>query len=242
MTGVDLLGQMDRDGYAILRGTYPAPLIQRLHEAYLELEPTFLAGGVEVGDARIMFPIVVQPPFSDPALLATNRILIFLRALLGDELVILGYGGVVARPGAPAQHVHKDHPHLYPLPLGAELPCHAVTLVVPLVDLDETTGSTALYPGTHRTFDSNGVTPYVTSFRRGDCYFMDYRLTHSGTANPGKVPRPLLYIVYSRPWFVDIRNYKEMPPLELLPAEQVQLPPAVRGLFRRAAIPLPGLR
>jgi hypothetical protein len=38
-------------------------------------------------------------------------------------------------------------------------------------------------------------------------------LFHAGTANPGSVPRPLLYLTYCRPWFMDHLNFntKENP-------------------------------
>jgi hypothetical protein len=38
---------------------------------------------------------------------------------------------------------------------------------------------------------------------------IDYRLQHGGTANHAKQARPLLYLVYSRPWFRDHRNFKK---------------------------------
>ena len=35
----------------------------------------------------------------------------------------------------------------------------------------------------------------------------DFRLMHGGTSNRGTVPRPLLYLTYCRPWFVEHLNF-----------------------------------
>jgi ectoine hydroxylase-related dioxygenase (phytanoyl-CoA dioxygenase family) len=233
---VDPLAHMDRDGYAILRGAYPPALIATLHDAYVEMTHARRDLGMPVGESRLMLPVPIAPPFCDQPVIANAQVLPLLEALLSSELVVASYGSVVALPGAPAQHVHKDHEFLFPLPLGAELPCHAVTLVVPLVRLDESTGTTALYPGSHRTAGSQGIELERPWLERGDCFLMDYRLSHGGTPNPGKVARPLLYIVYARPWFVDTVNFRDVPPLALAPASLLALPDRVRALFRRAAI------
>jgi hypothetical protein len=233
----DPLVTMQRDGFAVLHGALEPELVTRLHDAFVELNEARRDLGMRVGEARLMLPVPIRPPFCDEALCLAPKIHPLLMMLLGEELLIASYGSVVSLPGAPGQHLHKDHEFLFPLPLGAELPCHAVTLVVPLVDIDRTTGTTALYPGSHRTPDTRGITPLLPWMTRGDCFLMDYRLSHGGTPNPGQRARPLLYIVFSRPWFVDNVNFKEVPPLQLSPAGWRSLPEAVQPLFRRAQVP-----
>ena len=124
-------------------------------------------------------------------------------------------------------------------------------VVVPLVDLDETTGTTAVWEGSHRRGVSAKEEPRSTTeleqlegavfprARMGDCYFMDFRLLHAGTANLSEQPRPILYLVYSRPWFEDRRNFDMQQPLLISSEEYAKIPQEHLYLFKNAR-PEPG--
>ena len=43
--------------------------------------------------------------------------------------------------------------------------------------------------------------------REGSCMLWDFRLMHGGTPNRSALPRPLLYLTYCRPWFVEYMNF-----------------------------------
>ena len=71
---------------------------------------------------------------------------------------------MVTEPGAGPQASHADGPPLFPSAAGAAssagggssaataaLPCHCLTLFLPLVDVDATNGATTFFPGTHHT-------------------------------------------------------------------------------------------
>jgi hypothetical protein len=75
----------------------------------------------------------------------------------------------------------------------------------------------------------------VLSLALGDAVLIDYRVCHGGTANPGLVPRAILYIVYSRPWFRDADNFSEMPPLRVSAGDLANRPAQYRPLFAGAA-------
>ncbi len=156
-----------------------------------------------------------------------------MRALLGDELVLDSVGAVVALPGAAAQARHKDGDFIFPFPLAATLPAWAVTLVVPLVPLGPRNGPTALVPGSHRR-DGSDARDQIDLPRTalGDGYLMDYRLSHWGMPNASEQARPILYLVYARPWFSDERNFRGLRKLAVPDAEA--LAPEVRRLVRRA--------
>ncbi len=139
------------------------------------------------------------------------------------------------------QHIHRDHPALFAEAgrLSDILPPYALTVVVPLVDLDEETGTTALWEGSHRAtptgHEENGgaqsallVEASLPWSKLGDCYFMDYRLLHAGTANNSSRPRPILYLVYSRIWFQDRKNFKKQAPLQMSQAEYERIPEDLR--------------
>jgi hypothetical protein len=63
---------------------------------------------------------------------------------------------------------------------------------------------------------------------------MDYRLSHWGTPNVGTRARPILYLVYTRPWFTDARNFQQLYPLDVPPASWATLSPEVQRLAIRA--------
>ena len=214
--------------------------IQRAYSQYVLAQRSGEGRAVEVGDRRFMIPVELRAPFDDPGLYANPLVLAILRAVLGEDCVLNSFSSVVALPGAEAQARHKDHDLLFGFDPGARLPCHALTLVIPLADLDETSGTTALWERSHRVelgggADAEPVEPWLSM---GECLLMDYRLSHAGTPNRGDKLRPILYVVYSRPWFLDERNFYSLPALRL--GGDPTLAPALRPLFARAR--LPGVR
>ncbi|MCG8648817.1 MAG: hypothetical protein MI861_03240, partial [Pirellulales bacterium] len=117
-------------------------LVAELQSAYLDsyasLSRTKLRRRyAAVGDDRFMITVKVKPPFNSSDLLANPRLLSIVKELLGDDCIISSFGSVVAFPGAEAQTIHFDYPPLFESEsLCAGLPPYAVTLVVPLIDLD----------------------------------------------------------------------------------------------------------
>jgi hypothetical protein len=192
-------------------------------------------GYLRVGDERLMLSIELTGPFLNPDLYAQPVLLRILAQFLGTDLLIDSITCVVALPGAGEQNPHRDHVVLFQQQgeLNARLPPHAVTAVIPLVDLTPETGTTKLFPGTHRGAATDGFElPYVT---RGSCFLMDYRIKHQGTANRSRAQRPVLYLVFSRPWFTDIKNFQCQPRINITPAELRKIPREQWPLFRRLA-------
>ena len=118
--------------------------------------------------------------------------------------------------------------------LGARVPPYAVTVLIPLLDLNEETGSTQIWEGSHRLGRNDEVRgqPTNADVRAGSCLAFDYRLYHGGTPTLGESPRPVLYLVYSRPWFRDSKNFFSHPPLPITEGEKAALPAKHRPLFR----------
>jgi ectoine hydroxylase-related dioxygenase (phytanoyl-CoA dioxygenase family) len=166
---------------------------------------------------------------------ANPIILGLLRAILGPDLLIDNLTIVTAYPGARDQQIHRDHNFLFSeaTELRGLVRPYAVTLVIPLIDLSEETGSTRLFPGTHRAeTSSDNVLPIVA---RGDCFLMDYRLSHLGTANLSDQVRPMMFIVYARSWFTDIQNLRRQERIRITREDLAALPSAHWPLFRRLA-------
>lgn len=198
--------------------------------------------GVRVGDGRYMVTLHLNPPFDKPELFASPPVLAVVRATLGVDAIINSLAVVIAMPGAEAQRPHVDHGMLFPgfEAVSMAAPPYALTAIIPLLDLDESTGSTEVWPRgpnmpTPDAWTSKPPGSTVLPLELGDATLIDYRVCHGGTPNPGLVARAILYIVYSRPWFRDADNFSEIPPLRVSPQQLANLPAQYRSLFATAA-------
>jgi ectoine hydroxylase-related dioxygenase (phytanoyl-CoA dioxygenase family) len=198
--------------------------------------------GVRVGDGRYMVTLHLNPPFDNPALFASPPVMAIVKATLGVDAIINSLAVVIALPGAEAQRPHVDHGMLFPKDEAASMaaPPYALTAIIPLLDLDDSTGSTEVWPlgplmATPDAWITKPAGSTVLPLCKGDIALMDYRVCHGGTSNLGRVPRSILYIVYSRPWFRDADNFSEIPPLRVNPQHLANLPAQYRSLFATAA-------
>lgn len=204
-------------GAMLLSAVIPKERVLAMREAFYQrcsmyMEDKPHADALKVGHRRFMITPEFAPPFADPEVYASTGILRLMRSLLSDECILGSFGAVVSLPGAEAQHVHRDFGGLFPeVGLDAMLPPYAITAVVPLIDVDEVTGTTVVWPGSHRQrTPANDYEPAQALWPKmcaGDVLLMDYRLVHGGSANVSTAPRPILYMVYYRPWFRDHVNY-----------------------------------
>jgi len=63
------------------------------------------------------------------------------------------------------------------------------------------------------------------ALQRGDCVMLDYRTLHAGLPNLSQQARPIVYMVYARPWFFDDVNHINRIPLDM-PVEHYEALPA----------------
>jgi ectoine hydroxylase-related dioxygenase (phytanoyl-CoA dioxygenase family) len=231
-------------GCLLLEGVLERRQVERLHAAFVRRYRRYFrdrehADALRVGGGRFMVTVTLRPPFDTPALYANPLVYPILQRLLGPQCVLGSFGSVISLPGAPDQHVHRDHPPLFEEPgLDAEMPAFAVTLIVPLVELDATNGTTRLWPGSHRVWDESveSIEPEDPLVAAGSCLLMDYRLRHGGTANRSTDVRPILYSVYQRPWFRDTQNFKKQDPLQITARAYRALAEEHRPLFAAAEV------
>lgn len=186
-----------------------------------------------VGNQRFMAAVEISGPFGSPALYANPFALPVLSAVLGPEMVIGVFGTVTSLPGAQDQHIHADGSPLTNKALNRLTTAHAVNLFVPLVEFNGSTGTTRLFPGTHLDIDRDVATaPFVDPVVPvGSCLLMDYRLKHQGLANRSELVRPLLFVVFQKPWFKDYKNHGHLPFLRLSNENYERMPPEHRSLF-----------
>jgi hypothetical protein len=245
-TLVKAFGALSRHGFAQLNNVFPPGFIEGLRRDYAARylsrgEEAMRESSLRVGHRRLMITVEVSGVFNDPFLYANPFCFPVIDALLGGRAVLQSVGSVCAFPGSDAQHVHVDHPHLFDEPGVTEsLPCYALTWVIPLGDLDPDVGTTAVWLGTHRELPKASPDEfryeeaYLPETKAGSVYLMDYRLVHGGTANRSGRPRPILYLVYARPWFTDFANFSSQPKIVIPAAELSRIPGELRRLFVHA--------
>jgi len=238
-------------GCTLLRGAFPLATIEAMHREYvaqfgvMDLAAMREAAAkpppnrlLEVGGARYDITLRMTGAFGRPEAFANGLLLKVLRPLLGRDMRLSNFTAVVSHPGAPQQRTHRDASHLFFDPgVGPNLPVYAINVAVPLIDVDLETGPTGVWLGSHRT-EQNAPVPSesmtVCSLQRGDCMLMDYRTAHAGLPNRSGRARPIVYMVYARPWFFDDANHISRIPLDMPLDHYDQLPASVRPLLLRA--------
>jgi Phytanoyl-CoA dioxygenase (PhyH) len=204
------------DGALLIEDIVDAHIVTEARAAFNQAYLHYLDGSnhedaLTVGDRRVLVTVRLEPPFDDQQFFANPYLLPIMRAALDDGFVLGGFGVVCSLPSAPAQHQHDDGGNLFPQPgLNGILPPAAITVAIPLLEMNEAHGTTALWIGSHRDakvgFKEVAIEPVV---REGSCMLWDFRLKHGGTPNRSSLPRPLLYLTYCRPWFVEHLNFTE---------------------------------
>jgi ectoine hydroxylase-related dioxygenase (phytanoyl-CoA dioxygenase family) len=136
-----------------------------------------------------------------------------VREILGADAKLL-YTGQIVACGCDAidaddeanQKWHMDGDHLDEV---LYLPCHCLTVFVPLVDLCADNGATEFSLGSHK-HECEDLGERVLECSAGSAIIFDYRTLHRGTANRTTADRPILYFTYSRSWFEDPVNYRHV--------------------------------
>ena len=242
-----MFDRLASDGCLVFDKLFDPALIDRAHDEYERQYGAFdedeLPLHMNVGDRRLHLPIALTGALLDPVLYANPLLMMALGTVFGEPYLIDNATVVTALPGAQPQRFHRDHPALFDEQAGlaVTLPPYAITVAIPLIDLDLATGTTELYPGSMalRLDDAGGfpefgkaTLPYV---KRGGCFLMDYRLWHRGLANASDRSRPILYLIYTREWFTDVRNFKKHARLLVSREDAEAIPVEHRPLFRRLA-------
>jgi len=229
------------NGALILEDIVDAALIREARESFLERYVCYLDGhkhddALQVGERRLMITLEVEPPFARRELIANPLLISVLKAAFEDDFVLGAYGIVCSLPGAPQQPIHQDGADLFrQTALNRLLPLVAVTVGIPLVEMNEVNGTTALWPRSHRD-DTLASTEKADEplVREGSCVLWDYRLSHGGTPNRSTATRPLLYMTYCRSWFLDHKNYRQQAAVRASKCILATVPEDLRRLLVRA--------
>jgi len=191
-----------------------------------------------LGNKRLQITVKLQAPFNTPRIYANPLVFPIIKHILGPDCILGAFGAAVSLPGAEDQSVHKDYPRLFDKAVQPLIPTFAISMMIPLVNLNDISGTTRIWRGSNIASDEaiesiESEDPHVPI---GSCYIFDYKLLHQGTANRSKKVRPILYNTYSRPWFRDSINFRIQPNVQTSSKEYKKVAEAHRGLFATAEI------
>ncbi len=227
-------------GVLQLDNVFPIAMIQRLQDAFFARYTEYFRkhdhpDALRLGDQRYMLTVDLEQPFDNPELYASPLVLPIFRELLGDDCVIGAFTAVISLPGAENQSLHKDTRALFPAtPWQHALPNFCVQMIVPLVPLDTVVGTTRVYKGSHTMplQQAKALPSQDPIVPLGSCLLTDYRLGHRGLGNRSDQVRPILTIIFNRPWFRDHINYIQQPPLRIGDEQYQTIPIEHQKLFR----------
>ncbi len=232
-------------GVMVFEDVLSPELVAGLHAAYSADYKTYhqdrdYADALTVGDKRTMISIAVDGCFNDPAIYANQTAFPIIRKLLGQDVILGSFVSVTSLPGSQDQEPHLDMPVLFEAEhVSPELPIYSLTLVIPLVEMNATNGTTAFFPGSHKAIhdDVPDISPVAPDVSVGSALLFDARVWHGGTPNRSAAPRPVLYNTYQRSWFRDTVNFLSQPPLVMDAGEWEKIPEEHRVLFGWARPP-----
>lgn len=208
-------------GVLILKEFMPPDQVEALGAEYARREPDPAsrlpeADVTQVGDQRYMLSLDVAGAFAAPDIFAHPVALSLAGEILGSDFILGSYVAVTSLPGSKMQRLHTDQEGLFgDAELDAAVPPYCITLVIPLVGLNGTTGSTLFFPGSHQSMQAAEAAGVAPELAVGDALLFDTRVTHGGLANRSSAPRPVIYCSYHRAWYRDVTNFRGMPPMKL---------------------------
>ena len=139
--------------------------------------------------------------------------------VLGEDAKLAYMGLVSSGPGSVAQPWHADGVPLFPG--DSALPAHALNCFAPIVNVSRQMGPTQFVPGSHRPGPvaraleatlQRGREPadvFSPELSVGDVLVYDQRTVHRGVPNRTTTERPILYLLFARPWFREHINFGE---------------------------------
>lgn len=226
-------------GTLLVENAFPVPLVQELYDTYVERYQRYFtnekkADALKVGSKRYMITVDVEGPFNSPQVYANPFIEPIIREVLGPEMIMGGFNSVCLLPESQHMRIHKDHPALFPESRDPDsLPSFAITAVVAMRGFNAEAGTTRVYKGSNHVSSRKArqMDHQDPEGPQGSCLLMDYRLSHQGRANRSDEIRPILTMIYHRPWFRDIVNYGMQDPLRMSDEAYEQVPEQHRHLF-----------
>jgi len=213
-------------GYVIIEDVISEAQLKEIKDRFDELLGEYVAKtDPNRGASRYGMPLPFEAPFASTTLVANPILLQVIRSILGDEIVCSYFASDTALSGSQYQQAHSDVEPLFPQD-NVSLPPFCYVVNIPLVDFRPDNGPTEIWPyGTHLVgdptvvprpdftridelrelplgrFTEEEMTPQQVITPAGSVVIRDIRMWHRGTPNRSNEPRPMMAMVYNRPWY-----------------------------------------
>lgn len=240
----DAVACVREQGIVILEDAIPAAVVAGMLEDFSSTYRHYMRPGQSLyrtfqpDPKRAQIPVAPAGALANPLLFANPAVIRLVHHFMGPNAIIGEMGGVISHPGSQPQYTHRDSGFLFGgLPVELELPPPSLTISVPLLDVPLECGPTEYWPGSHRDLDPraldavHAVMPRRTALRAGSLLFYDGRLIHRGGPNHSDTIRPIVYIAYQHPWYLERPGYEYKPQLVVTDAMLGQMAPEHRRLF-----------
>lgn len=244
---------LTRDGVVVFDRIFDPALVvsvamelRRIVPGAYDRSATLPEDFLSVGEQRINGLVPIAGPLSGVIdMLVSPALQTLFNEALGEDWVYESFGVISSFPGATLQHLHADDDHLFEgTEFAGKLPAYALTISIPLVEVNAINGGTEFLLGSHR-FESRSSypgEPTTSPLSPGDCMIWDFMIRHRGQANTSDAPRPMLYITACRSFWTDSTNFLANARKLVIERKLVKaLPKEQRKRFVRFK-PLPGLR
>ena len=231
-----------RDGVVLLDDLVDPGLIAACHaeiEAdYPRLAEVDAERNFGTYPGRHTAPVCVDGLLADRAIFLPRPVMRLARRLLGNAFELDSLGVLVSRPGAEDQIRHADALLFGDHGTDCLLPPVAFAFALPLVPMDEVSGTTAFWRGSQRKPHMEGEPDFAPIVQPGSALLWDFRVMHRGLANRSDQPRPVVFAVLCRSWFnevtaIEALHYKK---LLIAPAVLDGVSEGIRKVLRRAEI------
>jgi ectoine hydroxylase-related dioxygenase (phytanoyl-CoA dioxygenase family) len=231
-------------GIVILEDAIPAAAVAAMLDDFSSTYRDYMQPGQPLyrtfqdDPKRAQIPVAPAGALANPLLFANPAVMQLVHHFLGPNPIIGEMGGVISHPGSQPQYTHRDSAFLFGgLPVELELPPPSLTITVALMDVPLECGPTEYWLGSHRDIDPRAleavraVVPRRIPLRAGTVVFYDGRLIHRGGANHSDTIRPIVYVAYQHPWYLERPGYEFKPQLVVTEAMLGQMAPEHRRLF-----------
>ena len=162
-----------------------------------------------------------KAPFNSDQVIRNPLLMPLIHSLLGPAAKLVYAGLIISSPGSADQPWHQDGEALFgESPDVGNLPPYALNVFVPLQPVTPELGPTEFWVGSHTETSCQAIMKQLQNgdtssdqiigplLQTGDVLLYDYRICHRGTSNLSeKMVRPMLYLMYSRPWFHEHLNF-----------------------------------
>ena len=224
-----LAAELGSVGWLVLEDLFPGDFIAELRDACMPLLAEYARfNAANRGANRHQMFVPFAAPFDDARLIENDRVLAIVDSLIGDDCECTYYGSDTPLPGSDFQRPHQDGAPLFP-DWDVVVPPYSLAFNVPLVDVTLENGPLECFPGVEAP--DRSAEPVRFTVPAGTAILRDTRIWHRGSPNRSSEPRPMLALLYNRPWY---RFPLDRPRLSA--ARYDALSPRGRRLFQGAVI------